>query len=129
MASVARSKRHKQPAQAPRRIEDYAMIGDCHSASLVAREGSVNWLCIPRFDAYACFASLLGNERAQNAGQLALSDRMNRVVGVKEHNKICRFTIPDDVLTQIGKIDLAPNPRRKGCAIGVAHAAEGIVEG
>jgi GH15 family glucan-1,4-alpha-glucosidase len=46
----------------PLPIEDYALISDCHSAALVGKNGSIDWLCFPRFDSGACFAALLGSE-------------------------------------------------------------------
>ena len=41
-------------------IQDYALVGDCETAALIGRDGSVDWLCWPRFDGGACFAALLG---------------------------------------------------------------------
>src|ERR687887_435041 len=45
------------------RIEDYAFLSDTQTGALVSRDGCVDWLCLPRFDSPACFASLLGDER------------------------------------------------------------------
>ncbi len=44
------------------RIEDYALLGDTHTAALVSNQGSIDWLCFPRFDSAATFAALVGDE-------------------------------------------------------------------
>ena len=45
------------------RIEDYGLLGDCETAALVGRDGSIDWLCWPAFDSDACFAAILGTRK------------------------------------------------------------------
>ncbi|SEP12330.1 Glucoamylase (glucan-1,4-alpha-glucosidase), GH15 family [Luteibacter sp. UNC138MFCol5.1] len=55
------------------RIEDYAMLGNCRSAALVARNGSIDWACLPRFDSASCFSALIG-EDANGRWRIAPAD-------------------------------------------------------
>jgi len=65
------------------RIEDYAVIGDCRTTALVCRDGSIDWLCVPRFDSAACFTALLGTKQngrwlIQPAGKITKTSRHYR---------------------------------------------------
>ena len=65
------------------RIEDYALVGDCETAALIGRDGSIDWLCWPRFDSGACFAALLGGPehgrwRLAPAGEIVRTERRYR---------------------------------------------------
>ena len=72
------------------RIEDYALIGDCETAALVCRDGSIDWLCWPRFDSPACFAALLGTE---DNGRWRIGPR-------EEGAEIARRYLPDTLILE-----------------------------
>src|ERR1700748_736009 len=90
----------------PGRIEDYAIIGDCESAALVGRDGSIDWLCWPRFDSDACFAALLGTPD-NGRWLIAPCDRDARVSRVSRRYRPntlileTRFESEDGVVTLI----------------------------
>jgi len=84
------------------RIEDYALIGDCRTAALVGRDGSIDWLCWPRFDSEACFAALLGSREhgrwliaPQGKAQVTRQYRPNTLV-LETH-----FETPDGAATLV----------------------------
>ncbi len=84
-------------------IEDYALIGDCETAALVHRNGSIDWLCWPRFDSQACFAALLGTPEhgRWRIAPMAADARATR--RYRDHSLILetRFEAPDGVVTLV----------------------------
>ena len=80
----------RDAAWMPARIEDYALIGDCEAAALVARDGSIDWLCWPRFDSDACFAALLGDD----------SHGRWKIGPTDPHARISRRYLPDTLILE-----------------------------
>src|ERR1043166_2350868 len=97
----------------PGRIEDYAIIGDCESAALVGRDGSIDWLCWPRFDSDACFAALLG---APEHGRFRIAPRDEKARVTRRYRPgtltlETRFATTDGVATLIDFMPIrAKNP-------------------
>jgi GH15 family glucan-1,4-alpha-glucosidase len=89
------------------RIEDYALIGDCKTAALVGRDGSIDWLCWPRFDSAACFAALLGT--AENGRWLLAPGQP--ILAVRRHYRPGTLVLETEFQTETGRaaiIDFMP---------------------
>jgi GH15 family glucan-1,4-alpha-glucosidase len=84
------------------RIEDYALIGDCETAALVGRDGSIDWLCFPRFDSGACFAALLGGSEH---GRWLLAPR-NKIRNIQRHYRDGTLVLETDYETDDGSVTL-----------------------
>jgi GH15 family glucan-1,4-alpha-glucosidase len=85
------------------RIEDYALIGDCETAALVARDGSIDWLCLPRFDAPACFAALLGTPEH---GRWRIAPTANRIAAIRRRYRPGTLVLETDYETDEGAVTL-----------------------
>jgi GH15 family glucan-1,4-alpha-glucosidase len=87
----------------PLPIEDYALIGDCQSAALVGRDGSIDWLCWPRFDSDACFAALIGDPSNGRWQFAPIAENVRTTRRYREDTLILetRFETDDGVVTMI----------------------------
>jgi GH15 family glucan-1,4-alpha-glucosidase len=95
------------PGDLPRPIEEYAIIGDCRTGALVARTGSVDWLCWPRFDAGACFAALLGTSR-HGRWLIAATDASARVSRRYRGDTLVLETLFETTSGAVAIIDFMP---------------------
>lgn len=102
------------------RIEDYALIGDCHTAALVGRNGSIDWLCWPRFDSAACFAALLG--KPEN-GFWKIGPAGSALPGTQKYRPDT-LILETDFETADGAVTLIDFGRLLGIANGVGLLAE-----
>lgn len=108
------------------RIEDYAMIGDLGSAALVSRDGSIDWLCWPRFDSDACFAALLGTPE-HGRWRIAPKNSATRVTRRYRPNTLIletRFETDEGVATLI---DFMPPRRQHAHLIRIVKGERGKV--
>ncbi len=84
------------------KIEDYALLGDCETAALVGRDGSIDWLCLPRFDSCACFAALLGG-REHGRWLITTTDKAARI---SRHYRDDTLILETDFETADGAVTL-----------------------
>jgi len=109
------------------RIEDYALIGDLQTAALVGRDGSIDWLCWPRFDSDACFAALLGNS-GHGRWLLAPKDASAQVRRRYREDTLIletRFEVPSGAVVIV---DFMPPRDRSSDIIRVVSGERGVVE-
>ena len=108
------------------RIEDYALIGDLSTAALVGRDGSIDWLCWPRFDSDACFAALLASPE-NGRWQIAPQDGNGQVTRRYRPNTLIletRFETADGAATLI---DFMP-PRTTARIVRIVVGERGTVK-
>ncbi len=108
------------------RIEDYSLIGDCRTAALVSKNGSIDWLCLPRFDSPACFAALLGDEQ-HGCWQICPQGEIRSVKRqYRGHSLILEteFTTPQGV---VELVDFMPPDLDQPQLVRIVHCREGEV--
>jgi GH15 family glucan-1,4-alpha-glucosidase len=104
------------------RIEDYAMIGDCETAALVSREGSIDWLCWPTFSSGACFAALLGT--AENGSwRIKPADK---IVSIQRRYQPGTMIVETTFITEDGEVCLTDFMPPRGEHSDIVRMVKGI---
>ena len=126
---VPRPNDGKQPSigsDLPMAIEDYALIGDCTTAALVGRNGSIDWLCWPRFDSNACFAALLGTSE-HGRWKICPADPMTRVSRAYHDGTMVLETVFDTGDGRVSLIDFMPMGHANSSIIRLVKGQRGKV--
>ena len=108
------------------RIEDYALLGDTQTAALVSRDGSIDWLCFPRFDSAACFAALLGTP---DHGRWRIAPAVP-VRSITRRYRLGTLVLETEFTTDRGRVrvtDCMPPRQRTPDLVRVVEALEGEV--
>jgi GH15 family glucan-1,4-alpha-glucosidase len=111
----------------PLPIEEYALIGDCHTAALVGSDGSIDWLCFPRFDSAACFAALLGGPEH---GRWQIAPKA-KVTSVKRRYCDSTLILETDIETAEGCVrltDFMPASQTRWDVVRIIEGLRGKVE-
>jgi GH15 family glucan-1,4-alpha-glucosidase len=106
----------------PLPIEDYAVIGDTQAAALVGRDGSIDWLCLPRFDSPACFAALLGDEH-NGRWKIAPAGGVKRV---ERRYREDTLVLETDFHTEDGVVRVVDSMPPRGEAPDVVRLVQGL---
>ena len=104
-------------------IEDYALIGDMQTAALVGKDGSIDWLCLPRFDSEACFAALLGDER-YGYWQIAPARDFTRI---RRRYRPGTLVLETEFSTASGVVRLVANSDKHGPSVRTLPANHGLL--
>ncbi len=108
-----------------RPIEDYGVIGDLHTVALVSKTGSIDWMCLPRFDSGACFANLLGGE---GRGHWRISPRSGEISKKRRYLKdtLVLETYFESQSGSFKVIDFMPPRLDNPCLIRIVEGVSGI---
>jgi len=110
----------------PLPIEDYALIGDCTTAALVGRNGSIDWLCWPRFDSGACFAALLGHSK-HGRWSIGPAGEVKRVTRAYVKDTVVLETVFETADGAVALIDFMPVNQPASSVIRIVEGRSGRV--
>jgi GH15 family glucan-1,4-alpha-glucosidase len=120
-----RAESQKQLHGAP--IEDYALIGDCETAALVSREGSIDWLCWPSFSSAACFAALLGT-RDHGFWKIAPTSKVTKTRRQYREGTLIVETVFETAEGEVCVTDFMPPRRRHSQLVRIVRGERGRVK-